>query len=218
MFIGHFGVAFAAKKLAPRTNVAVAILAGEFVDVVWPILVLLGVEKLRIVPGMTVVTPLDFVSYPWTHSLLMSFVWGILFSGVFYAICRDGRAATVLAAVVISHWFLDYLTHRPDLQLAPGLPARYGLGLWNSRLWTYIVELAIFFGGVAIYMRCTRALDGKGRWGFPGYVAFLLVLYIVNLQGPPPPAINVAMVISEFGTILLFAWAWWFDQHREVTV
>ncbi len=164
MFVGHFGVAFAAKKFAPRTNVAVSILACEFIDVLWPVFVLLGIEKVRIVPGLMAVSPFDFVSYPWTHSLLMSIVWGAVFAGVYYAIRRDGKAATVMALVVASHWFLDFLTHRPDMQLAPGLAGKYGLGLWNSRLWTYIVELAIYFGGVAMYAKTTRPRDGKGRW------------------------------------------------------
>jgi membrane-bound metal-dependent hydrolase YbcI (DUF457 family) len=218
MFVGHFGVAFAAKKFAPRTNVAVAILASEFIDVIWPICVLLGIEKVRIVPGLMVVSPFDFVSYPWTHSLLMSIVWGLIFGGVYYLVRRDGRASMILAVVVVSHWFLDFLTHRPDLQLAPNLPERYGLGLWNSRLWTYIVELAIYFGGVAVYMSSTRARDNKGSWGFISYVALLFVLYVVNLQGPPPPGVNAAVISMEFGTVLLVTWAWWFDKHRDVTV
>jgi len=216
MFVGHFGVAFAAKKFAPRTNLAVAILAGEFVDVVWPIFVLLGIEKVRIVPGLMAVSPFDFVSYPWSHSLLMSIVWGTIFGGVYYAIRRDGKAAMVMALVVVSHWFLDFLTHRPDLQLAPGLAEKYGLGLWDSWLCTYIVELAIYFGGVAIYVQTTRARDGKGRWGFISFVVLLLILYVVSLQGPPPPAINATLISMEFATALLFAWAWWFDKYRDV--
>lgn len=216
MFVGHFGAALAAKKFAPRTNVAVAILASEFVDVVWPIFVLLGIEKVRIVPGLMTVSPFDFISYPWTHSLLMSIVWGAVFGGVLYAIRRDRRAATVMALVVLSHWFLDFLTHRPDMQLAPGLAGKYGLGLWNSRLGTYLLELALYFGGVAVYMRTTYARDGKGRWGLVSYVVLLLILYVVNLQGPPPPAVNPAVIAMEFATALLFAWAWWFDKHRDV--
>jgi hypothetical protein len=214
MFVGHLGVAFAAKKVAPRTNVAVAILASEFIDVLWPICVLLGVEKVRIVPGLMTVSPFDFISYPWTHSLLMSVLWGVVFGGVYYAVRRDGRAAIVMAGVVVSHWFLDFATHRPDLQLAPGLDGKYGLGLWNSRLWTYVIELAIYFGGLAIYMRSTKAIDGKGRWGFLSFAALLLVLYVINLQGPPPPGVKPAVISMEVATGVLFAWAWWFDAHR----
>ncbi len=216
MFVGHFGVAFAAKKAAPRTNVAVAILAGEFIDVLWPIFVLLGIEKVRIVPGLMAVSPFDFVSYPWTHSLLMAAVWGMVFGGVYYAIRRDVRASVVMAIVVVSHWALDFVTHRPDMQLAPGLANTYGLGLWNSRLWTYIVELAIYFGGLAVYVRSTRARDAKGRWGFWSYAALLLALYVLNLQGPPPPAIKPALISMEIATAVLLAWAWWFDKHRDV--
>jgi hypothetical protein len=112
MFVGHFGVAFAAKRISPQTNVAVAILATEFIDVLWPIAILLGIEKVRIVPGLMAVSPFDFISYPWTHSLLMSIIWGIVFGAVYYAIRRDGRAAVVMGAIVVSHWVLDFLTRR----------------------------------------------------------------------------------------------------------
>ena len=218
MFVGHFGVAFAAKRVAPRTNVAVAILATEFIDVLWPIAILLGIEKVRIVPGLMAVSPFDFISYPWTHSLLMSIVWGIVFGAAYYAIRRDGRAAVVMGAVVVSHWVLDFLTHRADMQLAPGLTDKYGLGLWNSRVGTYIVELIIYFGGLAIYARSTRAKDSAGRWGFISYATLLFVLYVVNMQGPPPPGVTPAVILMLASTVILLWWAWWFDRHREPVV
>lgn len=215
MFVGHFGVAFASKKAAPRVNLAVAILASQFIDILWPILVLAGVERVRVVPGLMKVSAFDFVSYPWTHSLLMSIVWGVIFGGVYYAIRRDGRAAMILGAIVVSHWVLDFVTHRPDLQLAPGLVGKYGLGLWNSRIGTYLVELAIYIGGVVLYLRATRALDRIGRWGALAYVALLLVSYIASLQGPPPPDVKTGLVSMLMATPVLLAWAWWFDRHRE---
>lgn len=216
MFVGHFGVAFGSKKAAPRVNLAAAILASQLIDILWPIFVLAGVERVRIVPGLMEVSAFDFVSYPWTHSLLMSTAWGIMFGGIYYAIRRDGRSALILGAIVVSHWVLDFATHRPDLQLAPGLAGKYGLGLWNSRLGTYLVELAIYFGGVALYLRGTRPLDRIGRWGALVYVALLLAFYIASLQGPPPPDVKTGLVSMLVASPVLLVWAWWFDRHREI--
>lgn len=215
MFVGHFGVAFGAKKFAPRTNLAVAVLASELIDVVWPVLVLLGIERVRIIPGLTPVTPLDFIHYPWTHSLLMVLVWGALFGCGYYAIRRDRKAAIVLCVVVVSHWFLDLLAHRPDLPLFPGSDSKYGLGLWSSRAATAVVELAIFFGGVAMYLRSTRARDRIGRYGLAAYVLFLAAMYALSIQGGAPPSVRVMAMSSEIGTIILLVWAGWVDRHRD---
>lgn len=213
MFVGHFGVAFAAKKFAPRTNLGIAVLAAEFLDFVWPIFVLAGIEKVEIVPGLTPVTPLDFVSYPWTHSLLMSFAWAVVFGGVYYGIKRDRTGAIVLGAVVLSHWFLDWLVHRPDLPLAPGT-ARYGLGLWYSRLATVVVELAIFLTGVGLYLRTTRPNDRIGRYALAAYIVVLMGVYAMSIQGGAPPSVPAMALVSLVGTVLFAVWAGWADWHR----
>ena len=218
MFIGHFGVAFAAKRATPRTNLAVLVLACELVDVIWPILVLLGIERVTIRAGITPVTPLAFDYYPWTHSLLMTMFWGIVLACVYYAIKKDKRAAVILALVVASHWILDYISHIPDLPIAPWSPAKYGLGLWHSRVWTAIVELSIFFGGVTLYLRSTKARDRIGRFALLAYVVFLILIYLLNIQGAPPPSVHVMATSAEIGTVILFLWAWWIDRHRESIV
>lgn len=215
MFVGHFGLAFAAKRATPRTNLALLILAAEFIDVIWPVFLLLGVEKVRIVPGLTPVTPLDFVSYPWTHSLLMTCLWGVVLALIYYSFKKDKTAALILAALVVSHWLLDYFTHIPDLQLAPSDPARYGLGLWHSRLWTALVELAIFFGGVLIYMRSTRSRDRIGSIGLYAYLLLLTLIYLVNIQGAAPPGVTAVAVTALIGMPIFFLWAGWFDRHRD---
>lgn len=218
MFVGHFGVAFAAKRATPHTNLALLVLAAEFIDVIWPIFVLLGIERVRIEPGLTPVTPLNFTYYPWTHSLLMSVAWGLVLGTVYYSIKRDKQAAIVLALAVVSHWFLDFVSHVPDLPLLPGAGAKYGLGLWHSRIWTAIVELTIFFGGIAIYVRSTRARDRFGSIGLVAYILFLAFIYLLNIQGTPPPTVKIMAVSSEIGTAVLFLWAWWVDRHREPVV
>ena len=128
MFIGHFGVALAAKKVAPKTSLGTLILGAQFADLLWPILLLAGVEQVEIVPGITRVSPFDFTDYPISHSLLMLLVWSVVVGGIYYALRRYRRGALVIAAAVISHWILDFIVHSPDLPLRPGGELRLGLG------------------------------------------------------------------------------------------
>ena len=145
MFIGHFGVALAAKRVAPEASLGIMILAAQFLDFLWPVFLLLGIERVRIAPGFTKVAPLDFTSYPISHSLLMAMVWAVLLGGIYYAVRHKARSALVISAAVLSHWILDFIVHRPDLQLRPGSDVRVGLGLWNSLPTTIAVEI-LFFG------------------------------------------------------------------------
>ena len=153
MFIGHFAVAFAAKKVAPRTSLGTLVLAATLADVVWPVLVLLGVERFRIVTGYTPVNPFEFLHYPWSHSLLMAIGWGIAFALITLRALGPWREFMWLAALVVSHWLLDMLTHRPDLPLTPGVTVKLGLGVWNSIPLTFVVEGAFFAAGILIYAR-----------------------------------------------------------------
>ncbi len=130
MFIGHFALGFAAKRAAPRLSLATLFAAAQFADLLWPFLLAAGVEQVRIVPGITAFTPLDFISYPYSHSLLALVIWGVLFGAICAVIVRDRRVMLVVAALVVSHWVLDWITHRPDMPLYPG-SVKVGLGLWN---------------------------------------------------------------------------------------
>lgn len=214
MFIGHFGVAMAAKRWAPRTSLPVLILAGEFIDVLWPILLIAGVEHVRIDPGNTPVTPLDFYDYPWTHSLVMCCVWAAAFALVYYAIRKYRPGAIACGVLVVSHWLLDFISHRPDLPLIPGGHARVGLGLWYSRPATAIVEGAIFAIGVWFYSKTAPPRDRTGRWNWWAFVVFLAVIYAVNIQGNAPPSVAAVAWTSLLGTLILFGWAWLIERHR----
>ena len=130
MMIGHYAVALAAKPAAPKVSLGWLAAAAIFLDLIWPLLLQAGLEQVAVVPGITVVTPMDFISYPWSHSLLMSAVWGALFGGLYYLLAKDRRGALVLALLVVSHWLLDFVTHRPDLPLMPGESVKLGLGLY----------------------------------------------------------------------------------------
>jgi hypothetical protein len=211
MFVGHFALGFAAKRVAPRVSLAVLFAAAQLADLLWPLLVAVGVEQVRIDPGNTAFTPLDFISYPYSHSLALLVVWGVALAIVTVRHKRDAFA--IVSALVVSHWVLDWITHRPDMPLYPG-SARYGLGLWNSIPATLAIELAMFVAGVWMYAASTRARDGAGRWGFVTFVAFLLVAYLGNAFGSPPPSVTAIWIVGVIGAAILIAWSAWFDYHR----
>jgi hypothetical protein len=214
VFIGHFAVGYAAKRFVPRISLAVLFLAALFADVLWPVLVLLGIEEVRITPGATAFTPLSFVSYPWSHSLLTLLVWGALLGGAYRGIFGGRRSFVVIVALVISHWGLDWLTHAPDMPLYP-YGATYGAGLWNSVPLTMAVELALFAGGIFFYTRSTVAKDSIGRWGFLSLAVTLTVLYLVDsLSGQVPPSVNAICFVGLAMSVVFPLWAWWSDRHR----
>ncbi|MGB6032212.1 MAG: metal-dependent hydrolase, partial [Bacteroidota bacterium] len=165
MFIGHFGVGFAAKKADPKVSLGTLFMASQFIDLLWPVFLLLGLERVEIDPGNTAFTPLDFVHYPFTHSFLGVLFWAVLFGVVYFMIRKSGKSALLLGGLVLSHWFLDLITHRPDLPLLPWSDVKAGFGLWNSVALTLLVESLIFIAGVFLYMRVTRAKNRAGSLG-----------------------------------------------------
>jgi len=214
VFIGHNAVAFAAKRVAPRTSLGVLMAAAMFVDLLWPILLLLGIEHVRIQRGATRFSPLDFYDYPWTHSLVMGIAWGVLFAVVYWALTRYGRGALVVGLCVVSHWLLDFIVHRPDLPLFPGGGPKVGLGLWNSPIATIGIESAIFAISILIYRDTVKPRDRIGSVAFWAFVLFLAAVYIASASGAPPPSVRALAYVGLAGWILPF-WAGWFDRHRE---
>jgi hypothetical protein len=220
MFIGHFALGFAAKHVTPRLSLGVLCAATQVADLMWPVLVALGFEHVRIDPGNTMVTPLDFVSYPYSHSLLLLVVWGALFAAVAvwlqptYVGSGFGRTFSVLFLLVVSHWLLDWITHRPDMPLYPGGP-KFGLGLWNSMAGTLAIEMAMYGVGLWLYIGATRPRDAIGRWGFWTLVVFLLAVYLASVFGPPPPSVGAIWATGIAGGAILVAWLSWVDRHRD---
>ena len=213
MFLGHFSLALAAKRATPQLSLGSLFIAAQFADLLWPILVLTGVERVEVRPGITAVTPLDFVSYPWSHSLVMLCAWGLLLAAA-YAITRRRPAAVVmLALLVVSHWVLDVVSHRPDMPIAPGGDLRLGFGLWSSIPATLATEFGLFLVGLLVYARSTTARDRTGRWALWGLAGFLAALYLVSVFGPPPPSAS-AVAWSGIAMWLLIAWGSWVDRHR----
>lgn len=213
MFIGHFAVGFALKRAAPRTSLGALVAAAQLLDLLWPWFLLLGWERVRIEPGNSPFLRLVFERYPISHSLVMAIVWGALV-GLLYAWRTRLRTAAIwLGAAVVSHWVLDWITHRPDLPLAPWSDVKVGLGLWNSVPATLVIESVMFAAGVWMYARTTRALDRMGRVNFWIYVAALTAMYVSSIVGPPPPNTR-ALATVALGIWLLPPWAAWFDRHR----
>jgi hypothetical protein len=216
VFIGHFAVALAAKRLAPEVSLGTLFVAAQLADLVWPTLVLAGIESFSIRPGITAVTPLDFTRYPYSHSLVGMALWGLGLGIVYFTIKRRALAALVLFMVVLTHWLLDFVSHRPDLPLTLTGAERFGLGLWHSRIATLAVEGLFFAACVWIYVRATRPVDAAGRWWLVALVAFLVVVYLANIFGPPPPSV-AAVAWTAQAIWLLVAWGYWIDRHRTAS-
>jgi hypothetical protein len=214
MFIGHFALGFAAKRLVPRVSLAMLLSAALFADILWPVLVLTGAEEVRIAPGNTAFTPLEFVSYPWSHSLVLLAGWGALVGAAYRGIFGGRRSFIVIAALVVSHWLLDWITHAPDMPLYPGGP-RYGLVLWNSVPGTMLVEIVLFATGVWIYVGVTAPADRIGRWAMTGLIATLSAIYLADsLSGTVPPSVTAICGVALAASAIFPAWAWWADRHR----
>ena len=215
MFLGHAAVAFAAKPKLSHRSLGVLVAGAYLIDLVWPVLLLLGVERVEIRPGDTAFTPLAFEHYPWSHSLLGALGWGLLFA---FVVLR-GRLAPLgeaawLVGLVLSHWLLDLVTHRSDLPLAPGADLRVGFGLWNSVAGTLLVEGAFFAVALGLYLRNSRAGDRTGTWALAGLVVLLAAIWASGPFSPPPPSARAIAYVGLL-TWLIPLWAGWIDRHRS---
>ncbi len=216
MFVGHYAVSLAAKAADKRIPLWVLFLATQAVDVLWAVLVLVGIEKVRIVPGITAANPLDLYYFPYTHSLLASFVWlGVAMVG--YRLLRPGegswRMGLLVGLVVFSHWVLDFLVHRPDLPLYDDA-LKVGLGLWNYPLLSYLLEAGLLLGGLWIYLRATMPVGSIGKYGMLGFALVLLLIQAGNVLGPLPPSPSTVAGIGLISYIAFAGGAFWLDKKR----
>ncbi|HKE90501.1 MAG TPA: hypothetical protein VKB45_09195 [Gemmatimonadales bacterium] len=218
MFIGHFAVGFASKRVAPKSTLAVLLGAPLLADLLWPIFLLLGIERVEVTPSSNPFLNLTFVSYPWSHSLVMGMVWAALFAGAYYGLTRYRRGATMIAIGVVSHWVLDVITHRPDMPVSPWSARLLGFGLWESVPATVLVESLMFIAGIWIYTRCTSARDRVGRYAWWGLVAFTTLGYVVSLLPATPPSVTAIGWTALSLGMLTAVWAWWADRHRQSTL
>lgn len=213
MFLGHHAVAFGAKKAAPQVKLGTLIFAAQFLDLLWPLLIIAGVEHVRIHPDATPFLRLDLYDYPVSHSLLTSIFWAVLIGGAYFLLQKNKQGAFVVGCAVFSHWLLDFISHTPDLPLAPGTLPYVGLGLWNSTSATIISESLIFIVGIFFYFQSTRAKNSMGiilPWTL---IVFLAVSYLASILGPPPPDANPVgwMALAQW---IFVPWGYWIDRYR----
>lgn len=214
MFLGHFGIGLSGKKLNKISSLGTFFLASQWIDLIWPFMLLLGIEKVEIDPGNTVVTPLNFIYYPFTHSLLFVLLWGIGFGTVHYLFKKNLKTSILMGGLVVSHWFLDLFVHRPDLPLTSSNEILMGFGGWNSLAITLILEFGIFFFGVYFYISVTKAKNKIGSIGFWSLIVFLTVIYFANIYGPVPPSTD-AIAFGGLAMWILVAWEYLVDKNRE---
>jgi hypothetical protein len=213
MFVGHFAVGFLAKRIEPRLSLPVLFAAVTFLDILWPVFIVLGIEHARIVPGITEASPLDLYDFPWSHSLVTSIGWSLLFAAPLFA-KRRVREALIVAGCVFSHFVLDLVTHRPDLPLAPGSEERYGFGLWNALVPAVVVEAGLFGAAVVVYYLGTRATGRWGTIGFWTFVGTMALAWLSGVFGPPPPSIQVVAWSALVFVPLTLLWSRAIDRAR----
>jgi hypothetical protein len=216
MFIGHYGPSFACKAWKPVVPLWVFFVAVQLVDIVWAVLVLLGIEKVRIVPGVTATNPFDLYYMPSTHSLPGAIFWSVGAAVVYRAVApaQKWTAAAIVGGAVFSHWVLDLVVHRPDLPLYDDA-YKVGFGLWNYPAIAFLLEIALLFGGIALYLRVTEPIDVIGRYGMTVLGLFAVALQAYVFFGPPPVS-DTAFALTAL--VLYFAFAvlvYWLEGKRS---
>jgi membrane-bound metal-dependent hydrolase YbcI (DUF457 family) len=214
MFIGHFAPAFVAAAMPKAPRLGLLFIAAQLVDFGFFVLVMLGVEHMRIVPGITATNPMDLYHMPFTHSLIGSAVWALALAGVIWVMTKNRTGAAIGAMVVLSHWFLDVLVHRPDMTLL-GTAPKLGLGLWNMPMIEMPLELGITCAALGYYLSRTRAIGNATltpAWVLGG---MLLVVQLYNWFAPEPKTYDISLPISALIAFTLFAWlAFRLDRTR----
>jgi hypothetical protein len=214
MFVGHFAAGLIAKRVAPAVSLGTTVLAATFPDVLWCLFLLVGIEHAAIQPGITAVNPLDLYDIALSHSLLLDVFWGVALAGGYFWWRRDQRGAWVIFAAVLSHWVLDFVSHRPDMPLAPGVARYLGLGLWNSVWATFVVEGLLWLVSIVLYARATCGKTRAGVFGFWIMVAILTALWVVSLGGAPPPNLLAVGIVNSVLGVVVLAWAYWINRLR----
>lgn len=214
MFLGHFAAGFAAKRFAPRASLGTYFFAAQMLDLIWPVLVIAGVEKVEVELTATQFTPLNFVFYPYSHSLLMCALWSAVAAGVYFAVTKQAKETVAVAGLVMSHWFLDWASHREDMPILLFGELKTGLGLWNSTVATLAVEGGLFVAGVIAYLT-VRPKWAANQW-FWGLVLLLAGIFLMNAFGPKPPENAPAFWLAApaLGMWLFVVWAAVVDREK----
>ena len=215
MLVGHLAVGLIAKRVEPKISLGTLFLATMAADFLWCVFMLAGLEHVQFRPGMGAANYLVASDIALSHSLLTNVVWGTLFALVYFWRRRYPRGAWILGLVVVSHWLLDFISHRPDMPLAPGLQKYLGLGLWTSTRATVVVEGGLWLAAIIIYVRATKPKNRLGTFVFWPVIAFLTLAWYGNIAGPPPPPGSAAIRSIVFFALIV-GWAYWINRLRPV--
>src|SRR3989442_927064 len=216
MFVGHYGVSFAAKRGDKTIPLWALFLAVQLLDVFWSVFVLAGLEKVRIAPGITASNPLDLYYMPYTHSLVAALLWSLGAYAAYRgtrAVGASHRAGSLVAVAVFSHWVLDLVVHRPDLPLYDNA-AKVGLGLWNYPAPAFLLEVAVLFGGMFLYLRSATATTRLGRCGMPVFGVVILAVHAFVFFGPPPSSDRAAAITALGSYVWVAPVAGWLERRR----
>jgi hypothetical protein len=213
MFLGHFAIGFAGKKINAKPSLGTYFLAAQLLDLLWPSFLLLGIENVKITndPGNPI--PLSFTDYPVSHSLLTVLGWSLFFGVVYYLLNKNRKAALVLGFFVLSHWLLDLLVHIPDLPLYPGDSPHVGLGLWKWKYVELTIEVLMYVIGVALYLKATKAKSKAGAIITWSLIVFMFLIHLANIFGPPPPDVKTIAWAGQLQWLFVL-WAYWEDSRR----
>ena len=215
MFIGHYGASFAAKAIKPSIPLWVLFLAVQLVDVSWAIFVLLGIEKVRIVPGITATNPLDLYYMPYTHGLISSLLWALGAAIIYGLLPGVGRwgSAVIVGMAVFSHWLFDLVVHRPDLPLYDNT-LKVGLGLWNLPAIAFMLEVALLVGSMYLCMRITKPVRRGGFYGMIIFGLFMTGVQLMVFFGKPPTSATEVAISALVSYFLFAAVGFWLEQKR----
>jgi hypothetical protein len=214
MFVGHYGVSFVVKRVDDTIPLWILFVAVQLIDVIWAKFVILGVEKVRIVPGFTATNPLDLYYMPYTHSLVAAVAWSAAAAIAYRLLVRrsTSRASFLVGLAVLSHWVLDFVVHRPDLPLYDD-SAKVGLGLWDRPGLAFGLEAALLLGGLALFL--SRRPGRAVAWVVFGIV--MLAVQALVFFGPPPGS-GAQIAITALAAYGAFAAvAWWLADRRSPT-
>jgi hypothetical protein len=215
MLVGHFAAALFAKRAEPRLSLGTAVLAATLADLLIFAFVMGGLEQIEIVRGRfgaaNYFTPIDI---GWSHSLLMGLIWAVLFGVLHRWFKGSARAALIVGAAVLSHWFLDVLSHPPHLPLTPGAPGHAGFGLWTSIPATLLVEGGLWAVALVLYLRATRSVTSAGRYVFWGGIIVLTLSWYNNIAGAAPSRPENAPQASLIFFLLWVGWGFWMNRAR----
>ncbi|MGH9969748.1 MAG: hypothetical protein ACREBG_18415 [Pyrinomonadaceae bacterium] len=215
MFVGHYGVSFAVKSVDKSVPLWLLFIAVQLVDVLWAVFIFMGIEKVRITPGITATNPLDLYYMPYTHSLVAAILWsGVGFIGYRFVGKGANSSALLLAAAIFSHWVLDLLVHRPDLPLYDDMH-KVGLGLWNYPGLAFALEASILFGSIFLYLRSSKPVSLTGRFGLPVFGIVLLALQATVFFGAPPASPAQAALTALLSYFVLVGLAYWLEKKRQ---